>query len=159
MWTDNAAEAFKSGRFKLQGMVPGRSPALMGEREHRYLSDVFAVHDMFSPQPQKNASVFFLQFIFNFMPDSYAIKILSALRQAATNDTKLLISATVSKYACPDTEIEESTESVAGSSIISAPNSLSAHYMADRQSDYVYMHDIDVSTFRSPMHETSNRAH
>lgn len=82
------------------------------------------------------------------MPDLYAIKMLSALRQAATNDTKLLILATMNKYACPESELDEGAESdsVSGSSILPAQSPVSSHYMATRQSDFVYMHDIDVST-------------
>lgn len=107
------------------------------------------VHNIYSPQPQKNAAVFLLQFVFNYVPDLHAIKILSALRQAATNDTKLLISATMNRYACSDSELEKSTVSVNGSPIAPPPTSLAPQYMAERQSDFVYMHDIDVSRLRT----------
>ena len=71
------------------------------------------------------------------------MQVLSALRQAATKDTKLLILSTMTKHACPETE-DKSVVSAAGSSISAAPYPLSPQYMAARQSD-AYTHDIIVS--------------
>lgn len=101
-------------------------------------------HNLFSPQPQKNAAVFFLQSIVTAFPDSYAIQVLSGLRQAATKDTKLLLLTTVLTYACPETE-ETRTDSAIGSSIVVGSHPLLPKYMATRQSEFVYTVDVTVS--------------
>ncbi|KAL0959228.1 hypothetical protein HGRIS_014504 [Hohenbuehelia grisea] len=62
----------------------------------------FQVHDFFTPQPIRDAAVFLLRVILHDWPDAYARSILSRLREAATNDTKLIIADFVLPLACAD---------------------------------------------------------
>ncbi|KAJ7595702.1 O-methyltransferase [Mycena floridula] len=62
----------------------------------------FQVHDFFTPQPIKNAAVFLLRVILHDWPDAYAQRILLRLREAATEDTKLLLADFVLPLACVD---------------------------------------------------------
>ncbi|KAF9458914.1 S-adenosyl-L-methionine-dependent methyltransferase [Collybia nuda] len=60
-------------------------------------------HDMFTPQPIQNASIFLLKDILHNWPDAYSVKLLTHLREAATPTTRLLIFDTVLPYTCDNT--------------------------------------------------------
>jgi hypothetical protein len=58
-------------------------------------------HDFFQEQPVKDADVFVLRAIIHDWSDSYVIKILKRLRDAAVlGKTKLLLMESVINYAC-----------------------------------------------------------
>ena len=62
----------------------------------------FEVHDFFTSQPIKDAAVFFLRVILHDWPDSRARMILLKLREAATEQTKLVLADFVLPLACED---------------------------------------------------------
>lgn len=61
-----------------------------------------AVHDFFTAQPVKNAAVFLLRVILHDWPDAHARMILLKLREAATEETKLVLADFVLPLACVD---------------------------------------------------------
>ncbi|KAH9484888.1 4-O-methyltransferase 1 [Psilocybe cubensis] len=87
----------------------------------------FQVHDFFTPQPIKNASVFLLKQIMHDWPDKYAIKILSQLRQAARPDTRLIIIESAIPFACHDPSGDKG-KGVIGAVPKEAPEPLLANY-------------------------------
>ena len=60
------------------------------------------MHDFFTKQPIKNAAVFFLRVILHDWPNSHARMILLKLREAATEQTKLVLADFVLPLACAD---------------------------------------------------------
>ncbi|KAJ6461735.1 O-methyltransferase [Mycena sanguinolenta] len=68
---------------------------------HRSGQVTFEGHDFFTPQPVRNASVFFLRYIVHNWSDPYAQKILTHLRGAANRDTTLVVVDHILPYACP----------------------------------------------------------
>lgn len=48
-------------------------------------------HDFFSAQPHQNVAIFILRYILHDWSDNQSLKILQSLRQAASENTKLLI--------------------------------------------------------------------
>ncbi|KAJ7062071.1 hypothetical protein C8F01DRAFT_1136350 [Mycena amicta] len=75
----------------------------------------FQVHDFFTPQPILNAAVYFLRVVLHDWPDAFAQKILLRLREAAGQDTRLVIADWVLPMACVDEfgvgeGIEDSTQ-------------------------------------------------
>ncbi|KAF5381712.1 hypothetical protein D9615_005570 [Tricholomella constricta] len=66
----------------------------------------FQVHDFFTPQPIKNAAVFFLRVILHDWPDAAARHILLHLREAAAPDTKLVLADFVLPLACVDVDVD-----------------------------------------------------
>ncbi|KAI0084847.1 S-adenosyl-L-methionine-dependent methyltransferase [Irpex rosettiformis] len=77
-WNKEFPDAVSSGRVSLQ------------------------VHDMFSPQPVHDASVFIVRAIMHDWSDDYCVKILSRLRSAATANTQLVVIDSIISYACDD---------------------------------------------------------
>jgi hypothetical protein len=65
------------------------------------LTHFYAGHDFFTPQPIKDAAIFFMRFIIHDWPDAYAKKILSQLRASAQPTTKLLLMDNIVPYASP----------------------------------------------------------
>jgi hypothetical protein len=63
--------------------------------------NLHAAHDIFEPQPIKDASVYFLRFIMHDWPDAYAKTILKLLRASAQPSTKLLLCDVLVPYAAP----------------------------------------------------------
>ncbi|KAF9462557.1 hypothetical protein BDZ94DRAFT_1309633 [Collybia nuda] len=63
----------------------------------------FQVHDFFSPQPIRNAAVFFLRVVLHDWPNAHARTILLRLREAATEATKLVLADFILPLACVDT--------------------------------------------------------
>lgn len=63
---------------------------------------IWTVHDFFTPQPVKNATIFLLRVITHDWPDESVTRILLQLRQAATPKTKLIIVDYVLPFACED---------------------------------------------------------
>ncbi|TFK65276.1 S-adenosyl-L-methionine-dependent methyltransferase [Pluteus cervinus] len=84
------------------------------------------VHDFFTPQPIKNASVFLLKNILHDWSDSYNVKILTHLRAAATPSTVLVIVGNIMDYTCLDTD--QDAQSISGSSFKPAPAPLLPNY-------------------------------
>ncbi|KAG5642068.1 hypothetical protein DXG03_003645 [Asterophora parasitica] len=92
----------------------------------------FQVHDFFTPQPIKNAAVFFLRVILHDWPDAQARHILLRLREAATPDTKLVLADFVLPLACVDADEGEPAgngvlEGVDGAESMLAPAPLLAN--------------------------------
>jgi hypothetical protein len=69
-------------------------------RERRLLD--FAVHDFFTPQPVKTPAVFFLRVVLHDWPDHFARRILLRLREAAGEETKLVVADFIMPIACND---------------------------------------------------------
>ncbi|KAG6854561.1 hypothetical protein C0991_004897 [Blastosporella zonata] len=84
-WEFNAPEAVRDGKVDLQ------------------------VHDFFTPQPVKNAAVYFLRVVIHDWPDHAAKKILSNLRDGAGPSTKLVLFDTLALYSCEDPSSTVST--------------------------------------------------
>ncbi|KAE9406446.1 S-adenosyl-L-methionine-dependent methyltransferase [Gymnopus androsaceus JB14] len=78
LWNEKNPEALKSGKVQLQ------------------------VHDFFSPQPVKNAAVYFLRLICHDWPDKDARKILANLRAAAGAQSKLVVFDGLVKHVTKD---------------------------------------------------------
>jgi hypothetical protein len=57
------------------------------------------VHDFFTPQPVKNASIFLLRQIIHDWTDEFAVKILAQLRDSAMPEAKLVIVDQIIPYA------------------------------------------------------------
>ncbi|KAF9458913.1 S-adenosyl-L-methionine-dependent methyltransferase [Collybia nuda] len=57
-------------------------------------------HDMLTPQPITNASVFLLKDVIHDLPDAYSVKMLTHLRKAAMPTTRLIILDTIIPYTC-----------------------------------------------------------
>ncbi|KAF5380106.1 hypothetical protein D9615_006249 [Tricholomella constricta] len=93
----------------------------------------FMHHDFFTPQPVANASVFLLKQILHDWADPYSIKILKALRAAATPDTKLIVLDNIVAYACHDPTVD----SELGVGYTEAPTPLLANYGAANVMPYV----------------------
>ncbi|PBK83977.1 hypothetical protein ARMGADRAFT_1018876 [Armillaria gallica] len=81
----------------------------------------FQVHDFFTPQPIKNAAVYFLRVILHDWPDSFAQRILLRLREAAADDTKLVIADFVVPLACEDDFSSKGGDGVIGAETTLAP--------------------------------------
>ncbi|KAI0795374.1 S-adenosyl-L-methionine-dependent methyltransferase [Irpex lacteus] len=79
-WASEFPEAISSGQVELQ------------------------VHNIFSPQPVQNASVFIVRAIMHDWSDDYCVKILSHLRAAATPHTQLMVIDSILPYACRNDE-------------------------------------------------------
>jgi hypothetical protein len=96
---------------------------------HR-LSRVLLEHDFFTPQPVKHAAVYLLRVVLHDWPNAFAQRILLRLREAASEDTKLLIADFVLPLACADDfsvsdELEEvGLENIQGAEKILAPSPL-----------------------------------
>ncbi|KAH9484887.1 4-O-methyltransferase 1 [Psilocybe cubensis] len=103
LWEREMPEALASGRVTLQA------------------------HDFFTPQPIKNASVFFLKQVIHDWPDPYATKILSELRKAARPDTRLIIVDSAIPFACHDPSGDKG-KGVIGAVPKEAPEPLLANY-------------------------------
>jgi hypothetical protein len=65
----------------------------------------FQAHDFFTPNPVKNASVFFMRMITHDWPKPKAVQILKQLRDAAQPSTKLILFDHIMPYACPDPNV------------------------------------------------------
>ena len=59
-----------------------------------------AAHDFFEPQPIKGPAVYLLKYILHDWPDAYAKKILQHLRDAASQETRLVVMDRIIPYAC-----------------------------------------------------------
>lgn len=65
------------------------------------------MHDFFSPQPIKYASLFLVRAVMHDWSDKYAVQILRHLREAAAPDTRLMIADSLMAYACVNKELED----------------------------------------------------
>ncbi|KAJ8093236.1 hypothetical protein PM082_020730 [Marasmius tenuissimus] len=116
-WSSNMPEAVSSGQITLQA------------------------HDFFTPQPQKNATVFMIKQILHDWSDEYCVKILKQLRASATPDTILLVLESIMPYACHDPSAEDD-KAIPGAVPKEAPPPLIANYGA--ANELGYLSDIDM---------------
>lgn len=87
------------------------------------------VHDFFTDQPVKNASVFLLKNILHDWSDFYAKNILSCLRDAATAHTRLLIVETLIEHACHISHLDDDdANQIPGARPFQAPEPLLANF-------------------------------
>lgn len=124
----------------------------MGERQWRnkcpQLLDPdiaqFQVHDFFTPQPVRNAAVYFLRVILHDWPDSFAQHILLRLREAAADDTKLVIADFVIPLACEDDFSSRGDNGVIGAETTLAPAPLLPNL--GKASAHVYWMDLTMQS-------------
>ena len=64
------------------------------------------VHDFFTPQPIKDAAIFYLRGVLLDWPDEVGLGILRNLRDAATPATRLVVQDIIASHACPDPAAE-----------------------------------------------------
>lgn len=119
-------------------------------------------HDFFSPQPVKDASVFFCRSILHDYSKANAVEILKNLRDAATDNTKLIIIERVRlqclpksmlssliykiqivQYACDAKDIKFA-EGVIGAGQPAAPKPLLPNF--GKANAIAYLADVIVST-------------
>ena len=60
------------------------------------------VHDFFTPQPVKNASIYFLRVVLHDWSDIKALEIMKRLREAAGPSSKLLVFDSLAVHTCDD---------------------------------------------------------
>ena len=101
-------------------------------------------HDFFAPQPQTDASIFFLKNVLHDWSDKYSLKILKQLRDAAAPDTKLVVLEMIIPYTCHD-DAEDIADGIISGVPIKAPNPLLANWGA--VNDLAYILDIAVRSF------------
>ncbi len=64
------------------------------------------MHDFFTPQPIKDAAIYFLRVVIHDWSDEDASKILSNLRSAAGPSSKLVVFDSLARSTCEDPELE-----------------------------------------------------
>lgn len=102
----------------------------------------YKANDFFTPQPQKNAKVFFLKQILHDWSDMYCAKILTQLWESAKPDTILVLMESIMPFACHDSS-DDSGNGIPGAVPHEAPGPLLANYGAVNEMGYNA--DIDVS--------------
>ncbi|KAK0235425.1 S-adenosyl-L-methionine-dependent methyltransferase, partial [Armillaria nabsnona] len=111
----------------------------------------FQVHDFFTPQPIRNAAVYFLRVILHDCPDSFAQRILLRLREAAADDTKLVITDFVVLLACEDDFSSKGGNGVIGAETTLAPPPLLPNL--GKASAHAYWMDLTMqSVFNGQEH-------
>ncbi|KAF5367926.1 hypothetical protein D9758_004439 [Tetrapyrgos nigripes] len=116
-WAENDPEAVESGRVKLEDFefgltMPSLSPFPL----------LSTVHSFFTPQPIKNASIYFLRNIIHDWSDSECKKILGHLREAAGLESKLVAFGTLARHTCEDSRLLENlAEDMSDSKIQKSP--------------------------------------
>lgn len=107
------------------------------------------VHDIFKPQPVRDAAVFFLRAISHDWSDDYCVKFLSHLRAAATPNTQLIVIDNVIPYACADSGSGPALDIPGASNIRpTAPPPLLPNFGAG--GIMTYLADIAVSAIQRP---------
>ena len=102
------------------------------------------MHDFFTPQPQTNASVFFVKHVLHNWSDKYSLKILKQLRNAATPSTKLVVLEMIMPYACHD-DSDDIAGGMASTLPVKAPSPLLANWGG--VNDSMYILDMTVRLF------------
>ncbi|KAF9264340.1 S-adenosyl-L-methionine-dependent methyltransferase [Marasmius fiardii PR-910] len=77
-WETEAPDALTSGNVKLE------------------------VHNFFKPQPVKNATVYFMRVVLHDWSQSMSEKIMTAIRQAADSNSKLIVFDLLASHACAE---------------------------------------------------------
>ncbi|KAA1478069.1 S-adenosyl-L-methionine-dependent methyltransferase [Dentipellis sp. KUC8613] len=108
----------------------------------------FEVHDFFTPQTQRAASIFLLKLILHDWSDEYAAKILKHLREAATPATKLILVDTIISYTCRDPDADADLDR----GIRAAPEPLLANFGA--VSEMSYYGDMTMFTLHNGQERT-----
>lgn len=97
---------------------------------------------MFDPQYIKDASVFLMRYTTHNWSDPYAIKFLTRLREAARQDTKLVVVDGISDYLCRSSgDVEE----IPGAYKTAAPEPLLPY--PDSVIGWGYPMDINVRNY------------
>jgi len=112
LWRTEVPVALESGRVRLQA------------------------HDFFEAQPVQGPSVFFLSQILHDWSDTYCLKILTHLREAAAPDTKLVLMERVLQHAC-SVPADGDACKVAGAAHQDAPAPLLANFGIANGMQYV----------------------
>ncbi|KAK1230372.1 hypothetical protein PQX77_006543 [Marasmius sp. AFHP31] len=104
-------------------------------------------HDFFKPQMRKDASIYLLRHVVHNWSDEDSIKILTRLREAAREDTKLILLEIIMPYACrtsnADTETSLGSETVIpGASAGEAPVPLLANFGG--VNEFAYLMDMTM---------------
>ncbi|CCM07046.1 uncharacterized protein FIBRA_09366 [Fibroporia radiculosa] len=96
------AERYPELRLIVQDRLPVIEQGIKNLRSNWLRDNVvqYAAHDFFEEQSQKNAAVFLLKQILHDWSDSYAIRILRRLADAANTGTKLVLIENIVPYAC-----------------------------------------------------------
>ncbi|KIK56925.1 hypothetical protein GYMLUDRAFT_75954 [Collybiopsis luxurians FD-317 M1] len=123
-WRENMPFALDSGRVKLQ------------------------VHDFFTPQTIKNASVFLLRSILHNWSDPYARKILNSLRKSATLETKLVIIDAIVPYSCTAAV----AEGIPGAALDPVPSPLLPSL--GKANSYAYQADMSMWAYFNSQNRT-----
>ncbi len=140
-WKEKCPELLDSGVAEFQGKA-----RYFGSTD----ADRIEVHDFFTPQPIRNAAVYFLRVILHDWPDDFARKILFLLREASGPQTKLVLADFILPLACADdlsaTEDEHSLADIIGAEKTLAPAPLLPNL--GKASAHAYWMDLTVG--RSP---------
>ncbi|KIK51637.1 hypothetical protein GYMLUDRAFT_78142 [Collybiopsis luxurians FD-317 M1] len=123
-WKEKMPSALDSGRVKLQ------------------------VHDFFTPQPVKGASVFLLRSILHDWSDPYVKKILNSLKESATPETKLVVVDAIVPYSCPAAV----TEGIPGAALDPVPSPLLPSL--GKANSYAYQADMSMWAYFNGQNRT-----
>jgi hypothetical protein len=91
-------------------------------------------HDIFTTQPFKGPSVFYIKSVLHNWSDHYVLKILEQLRCAASADTRLIVADILLCYTCH----EPPFNNIPGSRFIEAPAPLLPNYGAANELSYMF---------------------
>ncbi len=141
----NSQKQFRLAGLSCKVSVPSRT---------QYTSHDFLLgHDIFSPQPVRNAAVFLVRAITHDWSDEYCVKFLTQLRAAATPSTQLVVVDNVISYACLDSQ---ETLNIPGVKEVrpTAPKPLLPNF--GTASAMTYLLDVSVSTYELPPAATTD---
>jgi hypothetical protein len=111
--------------------------SLLSSEFGRGLQIYISVHDFFTPQPVKDASVFLLRYILHDWNDDLVLKILGHLRAAALPTTRLVILEKIVPFASEDSESSVSQE-IPGAARPTAEHPLLPNWGAATADLYLY---------------------
>ncbi|KAF8992612.1 O-methyltransferase [Cyathus striatus] len=108
--------ALAKAHTNLRFCIQDRGPVI--EQAKKYWNDFFPtalengrvnlqVHDFFEHQNVHDADIFLLRTVCHDWPDSIVIKILTRLRAAANNSTRLVIGDFIMPFSCPDQSVAD----------------------------------------------------
>ncbi|KAJ8079950.1 hypothetical protein PM082_016775 [Marasmius tenuissimus] len=108
---------------------------------------ILEAHNFFKPQPRKDASIYLLRHVVHNWSDEDSIKILTRLREAAREDTKLILLEIIMPYACRTSNADTGASLdpgtvIPGASAGEAPVPLLANFGA--VNEFAYLMDITM---------------